>query len=228
VPPLATVLRYGTARELPTEELRALVVVLAERICAGFLYQCRQLDEATAKNLCAVAARFDEALVMIEDERLLADWNGALGRTARDDAAAAMLRGFALRRLYERGALTPDEAATQLSRALSPSVAPAEAGGWLDGFLGTAGQILLHDPALRGLVDAFLEALPEADFTALLPMLRRCFSSLDAMERRRLLATLREGGGAQAIESARPSDERAAAAFAAALPLLETILGVTP
>ena len=55
VPPLATVLRYGTARDLPADELKSLVLVLAERICAGFVYQCRQLDESSARSLVATA-----------------------------------------------------------------------------------------------------------------------------------------------------------------------------
>lgn len=35
MPPLATILRYGTAREMPEAELRLLVTSLAEAVCSG-------------------------------------------------------------------------------------------------------------------------------------------------------------------------------------------------
>ena len=119
-------------------------------------------------------------------------------------------------------------------RALSPAIAPDLAGDWVDGFLGDSGQILLHDDVLRGLIDQWLAEIGEEAFTALLPVLRRAFSSFDMSERRRLLDLIvktapptgdgvarARGGSAPA-----PTGVQDAPGFDQALPLLYTILGL--
>lgn len=105
-------------------------------------------------------------------------------------------------------------------------MAPAEAGDWLDGFLAQAGQLLLHDATLLSVVDDWMLALGEEDFVTLLPMLRRGFSSIDAMERRRLLSLVREGPKPATAAAEAGEDGRVSEAFEAALPLLRTILGL--
>lgn len=64
----------------------------------------------------------------------------------------------------------------------------------------------------------------EETFIELLPLLRRSFASFDATTRRSLLERVRQAGRATAAVTS--DDPRAAAAFARALPLLKTILGV--
>ena len=228
VSPLANVLRYGTAREMPLDALRLLVTSLTEEICIGMAHGCRQLDAEAADALRQAMVRFDGAIRLLEDERLTADWLRALTGVADDDGAEALLAGVAVRQLYDRGALDGEAAAAYLSRALSPGVAPAVAGAWLEGFLAEAGQLLLHDPVLFGVIDRWMIGLPEDDFVALLPMLRRAFSSIDSMERRRLFQAAREGPKptAAARADAVADDHAASAAFGRALPLLTTILGL--
>src|SRR5260370_201553 len=79
-------------------------------------------------------------------------WRRAAGLGADDPSAHPLLRGQGTRVLYDHGVLAPEAAALHLSRALSPSVPPPDAGDWLDGFLGQSGQILLHDLILRRII----------------------------------------------------------------------------
>lgn len=227
VPPLANVLRYGAAREMPADALRLLVTSLVESVCSGLVYACRNLQ---AEEAAAMRPRLDElnlAMALIEDAELGRAWRRALAHLAGDASGHPLLTGFAVRALYDAGDLDRQATALHLSRALSPSVAAADAGNWLEGFIGTSGQILLHDDALRGLIDNWLLSVGEEEFTNLLPMLRRAFSTLDASERRRLL---------DEVAKVRPvspkpvgdADSGAAPGFAAALPLLLTILGAAP
>ncbi|MEA2947177.1 MAG: hypothetical protein QOI40_2507, partial [Alphaproteobacteria bacterium] len=70
--------------------------------------------------------------------------------------------------------------------------------------------------------------LGEDEFTAILPMLRRAFSSIDRAERRRLLDKVRRPtttAPAGALGPPASTPERSAG-FEAALPLLLTILGI--
>jgi hypothetical protein len=230
IPPLATVLRYGTAREMPVDELRLLVTSLTEAVCSGLVYACRSLQIEEAAALRGKLAALDRAVLIIESEPITAAWRRALKRLANDNDARAILRGFAVRALYDQGELAAAEAGGHLSRALSRAVPPSEAAHWLDGFLGEAGQILLYDTVLVGLIDAWIGGLSEDDFVALLPMLRRAFASFDRSERRRLLDSLRQpvpaSAGANGQFAVAPSAALDAPGFEAALPLLLTILGL--
>jgi hypothetical protein len=231
IPPLATILRYGTAREMPANELRRLVTSLAEAVCSGLVYACRSLQVEEAAALRSKLTDLDRAILLIESEPITTDWRRALKRLADDRETHAILRGFAVRKLYDQGELPTAGAGLHLSRALSRAVPPIEAGHWLDGFLSEAGQILLYDTVLVGLIDAWLCALGDEDFITLLPMLRRAFSGFDRSERRRLLDGLRQpmrtvaqsDVGQPATAASSQSD---APGFEAALPLLLTILGV--
>src|SRR5262245_46386613 len=118
IPPLATILRYGTAREMPADELRLLVNSLAEAVCSGLVYACRSLQVEEAVALRAKLAELDRAILLIESELISTDWRRALQRLADDRETHAILRGFAARKLYDQGELPTAEAGLQLSRAL--------------------------------------------------------------------------------------------------------------
>jgi hypothetical protein len=69
--------------------------------------------------------------------------------------------------------------------------------------------------------------LSDGAFMGILPMLRRVFSSIDRSERRHLLERLRRPlSGETAQSAAAGGGETVAPGFAAALPLLLTILGL--
>jgi hypothetical protein len=223
--PLAETLRYGQARAIPEAPLRRLIETMIEEVCVGLPVACRQLDDTAAAAMLRAAAGLEQALPLLDRPELTADWRRALGRLIDDDAVAARLRGFAARKLYDGGDGV-EATAERLSRALSPSVAPPEAAAWLEGFLDDAGRLLLHDQPLLDLLDDWLKRLAGEDLEALLPQLRRAFSGLDRMERRRLLsaATDPRGAGARSGDAAADGDE---AAFRAALPLLKTLLGLS-
>ncbi|MBO0759508.1 MAG: hypothetical protein J2P54_27015, partial [Bradyrhizobiaceae bacterium] len=225
IPPLVSVLRYGTAREMPTEELTLLVTSLAEAVCSGLVYACRNLQADAAEALRTTLAELDRSLVVLDNQHLTSDWRRALQKLADDSADHPMLRGLAVRALHEQSVIAPEQTSGYLSRALSRAVPPLEAGLWLDGFLGRSGHVLLYDAVLAGLIDSWIGEIGEDDFTALLPMLRRAFSEIDRVERRRLLDLL--GKPLKAPSSgAATLDGTSAPAFEAALPLLLSILGI--
>ena len=225
IPPLVSVLRYGTAREMPIEELTLLVTSLAEAVCSGLVYACRNLQADAAEALRMTLAELDRSLIVLDNEHLTTDWRRALQRLADDSADHPMLRGLAVRALHEQSVIPPDQTSGYLTRALSRAVPPLEAGLWLDGFLGRSGHVLLYDAVLAGLIDSWIGEIGEDDFIALLPMLRRAFSEIDRLERRRLLDLL--GKPLKAPSSgAATQDSTSAPAFEAALPLLLSILGI--
>lgn len=227
-PPLINILRYGTARKLPREALAELVSGMCVEISAGLGTASRGLSEDASATLLEAMRNFDAALPLLEDGHLLESWRAALAGLEADDGAAPLLRGFALRRLYDVQKRTESEAAARLSRALSPAVPALAAGQWLEGFLNRSAQLLIHDGKLFTLIDDWLLNVPEEAFIELLPVMRRAVGAFDAMERRRLLEKVKSGVRHDVAEHVVVVAPEVRPAFAKALPLLKLILGIEP
>jgi hypothetical protein len=225
VPPLANLLRYGEARRVPVAELSSLLRHLCLEIAAGITRAGRALEPQAGQAMRDRVAAFERAVPLIDDTTVAAAWTEALGRLAEDEAVAPILRGHAARRLHERALVPPERTRRALSFALSRAVPPAEAGAWIDGFIGSDAEILIIDAKLLGLVDAWMAGLGEADFVLLLPLLRRVFGAFDRMQRRRLMEQVQAGPAPDMAEAA-ASDDTPPPGFARALPLLSLILGL--
>ena len=81
-------------------------------------------------------------------------------------------------------------------------------------------MLLLHDPALLGVVDAWVSGIEAAVFDDLLPLLRRTFAAFSATERRRLGTHIARGGAASTTAAAPVDDDRALPAVLAAARML--------
>src|SRR5205085_546501 len=75
---------------------------------------------------------------------------------------------------------------------------------WIEGFLKRSGLILLHRHTLSALLDTSISTLPDEQFTAILPFLRRSFSQFPAPERQQMGQRLKSqsGGGASSRRTA--------------------------
>jgi hypothetical protein len=62
----------------------------------------------------------------------------------------------------------------------------AQSAAWLDGFLEGSDLLLIHDRRLWGMLDSFINGLPEARFVEILPLLRRAFSDFSEAAKRQL------------------------------------------
>jgi hypothetical protein len=225
VPPLVSILRYGTARKMPKEALSALATALAVEVNAGIGLACGGLDDKTSGEMLDAMAEFDQALLLLDDAHLSEEWHRRLEALVDAPSVVPPVAGLALRRLYDRRLLPEAAIAAAFARSLSPTRPPKDVGSWLQGFLGSNADVILHDAALFGLIDAWLAEQREEDFTEILPMLRRGFGGFGAAERKRLLAQVDKGRTTgPAAQSAAVSAE--VPGFAAALPLLLQILGL--
>ena len=192
LPPLAEILRYGTARKIPTLELSALIHCIGIEVNSGFRYACQQLDEDAAEQLRQLTRRFDHALELIDDKHLSRGWQVCLSEVVEDERAAALVKGLAARLQHNKQLVNTEHTAKTISRSLAPAVPILEAGAWLEGFIDQSGEVFLHDDDLFFIVDAWLQATPEESFIEILPMMRRAFSDFDAVLRRRLIQRLKK------------------------------------
>ena len=163
ISPLVRVLRYGTARRLPEEALRSLILSISVEINAGVRLGSRSLDEPTAAARIAAMDSYDEALRLFGDDALTASWRDELGKIVADDQVTSAIAGLSLRRLHDVRAWEPERVAAEFARHTG-SRQPKESGD-----------------------------LSEADFTESLPLLRRSTSNFDTVARRRLLEKVQHG-----------------------------------
>jgi hypothetical protein len=222
LPALARLARYGDARGTSSAALELLLSGLVGRLAAGLPAAAAGLGPEPAEVLAGRIDRVDAALEVSSRPDWLEPWRGALRRLLETERSAPVCRGRAVRRLLDAGALTDAEARRYLERALARNTEPLPAARWLEGFLGGSALLLLHDPALLGVLDGWLESLEDAAFEDVLPALRRTFSSLEAPERRRLGARLRSGAPDEQADDLDPERARAGLAVAAWL------LGLSP
>jgi hypothetical protein len=224
VSPLVRVLRYGTARRLPEDALRSLILSISVEINAGVRMGSRRLDEETTAARMAAMEAYDEALRLFGDDGLTSSWRNELGKVVDDDQVTSSIAGLSLRRLHDVVAWEPEKVAAEFSRHTS-SRQPKESGAFLEGFLRGGSEVLLQDEPLLQLLDAWLCELSETDFTDSLPLLRRSMSSFDTVARRRVLEKVQRGRR-QGTSAASPLAPESNPAFEAALPLLYKILGL--
>ncbi|HEY6257943.1 MAG TPA: DUF5682 family protein, partial [Xanthobacteraceae bacterium] len=223
VAPLVAILRYGAARKLPEEALRALVTALAVEVNAGVRFGSHQLDDDAARARLAAMRAYDEALGLFGDDAVLESWRRQLALMMDDDQVAAPVAGLCLRRLHDLRIWDEQTVAAAFSRRMGGP--PSVSGSFLESFLSGGAEIVLQDRPLLHLVDAWLCGLGDEDFVAALPLLRRSFTSFDGHARKRLLAEIGKGAQETAgLDAGEPGADNPA--FSHALPLLFRILGL--
>ncbi|WP_428504961.1 DUF5682 family protein [Roseateles sp.] len=224
--PLAQVFRYGNVRGTDAALVSQVLDGLILRAALALPLACGALDESAAEALREALLAAHGAVALRQSEVQTEAWQRALAQVARQQGAHELLQGLATRLLLDAGVWEAEQVATGLSLHLSSGSEPARAAAWLDGFLNRNALVLLHDRTVWGLVDAWLAGLSEAHFQAVLPLVRRSFSSFGASERRELGERAAQGGSGQAnAEAAAPSWDPARAELA--LPLLRQLLGIS-
>jgi hypothetical protein len=224
VAPLVRVLRYGSARKLPEEALRALITSLSVEVNAGVRTGSHALDAETATMRVKAMRGFDEALGLFDDQALTSRWRQQLAAIVEDEQAAPAVAGLSLRRLHDVSIWEPDRLAAAFARHMSGHP-PQHSGAFLEGFLTGGSEVILHDRLLLRLVDTWLCDLAEQDFIEALPLLRRSLSSFDAVSRRRLMEQVKSARDVLTVTRVADEPEENPA-FAQALPLLYHILGI--
>jgi hypothetical protein len=193
LPPLARVLRYGSARNIDQEVLQRVVDGLLTRICIGLPSTCAGMDDEPALKMAGQLSAVTGALHTLRDEDQARRWHEALLNTLEQPGLHGMLDGRACRLLLDEDALTANETARRMERALRRSSMAAishdqaaQSAAWLDGFLEGSELLLIHDRRLWGMLDGFINDLPEERFVEILPLMRRAFADFSEAAKRQL------------------------------------------
>jgi hypothetical protein len=224
LPALANVMRYGSVRRTDAGVVSRVVDGLVARICIGLPGAVASLSDEAAAEMFARVLATHEAITLLRNEEHIASWYVVLRQLADQQGLHGLIAGRACRILLDAGRFAQDEAARRMGLALSTATEPPQAAAWIEGFLKGSGLVLLHDRALMSVLDTWVEELRPDTFTALLPLLRRTFSTFAPPERRQMGEWLRRGPSAAhgSSHDAQFDTERAEAA----LPLVAMLLGL--
>ncbi|MCL1038052.1 DUF5682 family protein [Shewanella submarina] len=191
LPPLVDISRYGTSRDISLSHVQALIERLTIQAALSLSLAVRQLseEESTHYRQALQTAHNQLELAQLDDE-IMSTWWQAIEEVTHSDLCDFGVRGLCCRLMYLSQGI--DAAALQMlmQRILSPAVDLTDAKRFFEGFFTGAAERLLYDAKLRSVVDLWLMGLDEQTFTESLPLLRRVFADLDAMERKRLLDAL--------------------------------------
>ncbi|MFC4637981.1 DUF5682 family protein [Deinococcus hohokamensis] len=221
--PLARLARYGDvrARGAGDEQAGRLLRTLLTRASVGLPTAACGLGDDAAAALRSEMQEADAAVRLLADEAATREWRAALQALLEHQDSPPLLAGDATRRLRDAEVLPAAEVQRRVGLALAHAQSPQAVTAWLDGFLGQSGGLLVHDPALLGLLHAWLTGLDAPVFQEVLPLLRRVFSRFEKPERRAIGEALRRGG-ASAQEAAGPFNE---ARGLRVVPLVTRLLG---
>lgn len=228
--PLVNVLRYGGIRQFDKNMLQNVIDTLIPRICIGLPGACHSLDDEAAKTLFNALQETNANIQLIQHEQHLQLWQQTLTSLYQQTGVHNLIAGRCCRLLFDKGALSPEQTATQMQYALSAAEQPDHAGAWIEGFLQGSGMMLLYDDKLWQVVDNWVGGLSEINFISLLPLLRRTFATFPFGERRKIGERVTYGNNplnSTAKLSATTSDTELDTEQAAqVLPLMTQLLGL--
>ena len=228
LPPLARVARYGDVRGTQAARVVPVIDGLFERALVALPGACGSLDDDAAASMVSAIDATQESIGLLDRADQREEWGGVLRLLADREGIHGLVRGRACRLLLELRAID-EEGLGRLARlALSPVTPSAQAAAWMEGMLRGSGMLLLHQEAIWLALNRWLCDLDAEGFVAVLPLLRRAFSSFQAPERRSMGEKVRDlgYGDAPRVANAAPDHpsldwERAALV----LPVLGRILG---
>ncbi len=228
LPALARVARYGDVRGTQATEVLPILERMFERAMVGLIPACSSLDDDAAQQMADSLANVQHALELVQKVPWEEHWHEQLHRLIQKDVHG-LVRGWGTRLLLEKAKLDDLEFHRLTRLALSPAGEPAKAAAWATGLMRGSGMALLHQDELWRVFDQWLRELPEATFTAMLPLIRRAFADFTGPERRQMgqkVNHLQEDTTAKL--DTKPLEEGFDAQRARlVLPVLAKILGVT-
>ncbi len=229
LPPLASVLRYGSVRQTDKQVLRHVVDSLLTRICLGLPGVCAALNDDAAVDVESHISQVHSVVATLRDEAHTGAWHHVLGTLLAQSNVHGLIGGRSCRLLFDARTLDADEALRHLERNLSVSRQTgadlSQAAHWLDGFLKGGGLLLIHDHDLWTLLDRWVMRLEPPQFMMVAPLLRRTFAGFSENVRQQLSERIQHVRPGQPDETLELADFDHAAA-ARVVPFLAEILGV--
>ena len=197
---LSLVVRYGDLRRFDPEPVVPLVKQL-------YLRACLTLEDAClcdTKSAAAVTKAMEQlnALQLSHDFLEEDRWLRLLEGVSDRDDLNTRCSGFAMAILLERGAVSEELLAREVSRRLSPGVPADRGAGWFEGLAGKNRYALIARLSLWRQLSGYLDGLDEDAFRRALVFLRRAFADFSPSEKNDIAENLGEIWGVNPAQAA--------------------------
>jgi hypothetical protein len=186
LPALVDVLTYGNVRKTDASMVRVVVDGIITRVMIGLPQAAQSLADDAAQKLFGLILNVHMALRTLDDATHLGEWYKLLRRMLDQATIHGLIRGRACRICFDANEVSADETITHMRLAVSTADDPTQVAAWLQGFLQESGTILLVNPALLNAIDGWVMSLSAEQFPALLPLIRRIFSTFNTYERKQI------------------------------------------
>lgn len=186
---LSLVIRYGDVRRFdPTPMLPLVEELFVQGSLA--LFPAANCDQNAARQLLPAIDELNRVGLQFADRIDEPLWVAELQKLADADDRNAVLSGYACGILLERGLMTNESLAQEVSRRLSPG-APADLGaGWFEGLAQRNRYALLARQVLWEQLEGYIRSLDEEQFRRALVFLRRAFGGFSPQEKRHITENL--------------------------------------
>ncbi|MFT5765038.1 MAG: hypothetical protein ACI8X3_002474, partial [Saprospiraceae bacterium] len=225
LPALVNAVRYGSTRKTDIAAIEEVIENIIPRICIGLPNACTAIDEDSTKAIFDRLLEVNQSLNILNQKEQLKPWYQALRKISDAPTINGILRGGAVRILFDKEHFDINDTATHMRYALSPANESTDAAQWLEGFLFGSGLLLIHQPSLWNILDEWIDELSmEPNFKELLPLLRRTFADFSGPERQKMMALVkREKGHKQSTAASIAFNEERAQIV---LPIAKLLLGI--
>ena len=197
---LGLVVRYGDVRKFDAEPLLPLIDELFVQGSIA-LFPSSTCDDDAAKGMLVAINDLNRTGLEFHDRVDENLWIEQLQRLSDSDDRNPILSGYSCAILLERGLLSNEQLASEVSRRISPGV-PAELGaGWFEGLAKRNRYALLaRQPLWEQLAD-YIGSLDDTQFKRALVFLRRAFGSFSSREKRHIAENLGQWWGMNTDEA---------------------------
>jgi len=194
---LGLVARYGDVRKFDPSSLLPLIEELFVQGSLALL-AASSCDNQAAKGMLVAIDELNKVCLDYHDRVDEPLWVDLLQKLSDADDRNALLSGYACAILLERGLISNEALAREVSRRVSPGV-PADLGaGWFEGLAKRNRYALLARQPLWEQLANYLASLDDDQFRRALVFLRRAFGSFSPQEKRHIAENLGQYWGVTA------------------------------
>ncbi len=193
LPSLVDVSRYGNVRNTDETIILQIVNAMIARVCVSLPAACVSIDDEASRVMTDHIYQLHDSIALLNQPDQTGEWHRTLMEIANNKNSSPLIGGYCTRLLADGKVIDQSELTNRFHFALSTASNSSEAASWVEGFLKGSGTILLLDDNLWNLVHEWIGSLSDADFVALLPLMRRTFSQFTNAERRKLGEKAKQG-----------------------------------
>jgi len=197
---LGMIARYGDVRRFDPTPLLPLIESLFVQGALA-LNAAANCDSAGAKAGIVAIDELNKVALDYHDRVDEPLWIARLQELAASDTRNPLLSGYACAILLERGLISNDELAREVSRRLSPGIEADLGSGWFEGLsLRNRYALLARQPLWEQLAQ-YVQSLDNEQFRRALVFLRRAFGPFSPQEKRHICENLGELWGVHGEEA---------------------------